>query len=71
VRATGAWGGVIDCVFVDRTDLGREGDAQPLRVEARSTRTEAGGRSIEPGREAVIVVVKSHLSETTSVHALI
>jgi hypothetical protein len=72
VRATGARGWVIDCVLVDGTDLGREGDAQPLRVEARSTRAEAGGRGIEPGRKAVIVVVvKSHLSETTSVHALI
>jgi hypothetical protein len=72
VRATGAWGGVIDSVLVDGADLGRERDAQPLRVEARSTRAEAGGRGIEPGGEAVIVVVvKSHLSETTSVHALI
>jgi hypothetical protein len=73
VRAAGAGSRVVDRVLVDRADLGRERDAQPLRVEARSTRAEASGRGIEPGREAVsvVVVVVSHLSETTSVHARI
>jgi len=72
VRAAGAGSRVVDRVLVDRADLGRERDAQPLRVEARSTRAEASGRGIEPGREAVsVVVIVSHLSETTSVHARI
>ena len=72
MRAAGAGSRVVDRVLVDRADLGRERDAQPLRVEARSTRAEASGRGIEPGGEAVsVVVVVSHLSETTSVHARI
>jgi hypothetical protein len=72
VRATSARSGGFDRVLADGADLGREGNAQPLRVEARTARAEARGRSIEPGgREAVRVVVVSHLSETTSVHALV
>jgi len=72
VRATGAWSGSFDGILADRTNLGREGNAQPLGVEAGAARAEAGGRGIEPGgREAVRVVVISHLSETTSVHALV
>jgi hypothetical protein len=71
VRAASAGSWVVDRIFIDGADLGRERDAQPLRVEARSTRAEASGRGIEPGREAVIGVVVSHLSKTASVHALI
>jgi hypothetical protein len=75
VGAARARSWIIDGVLIDGSDLGRKGNTQPLRVDARTATSKAGAWKADSIRgeamagSVVVGSVVSHLSKTASVKA--